>query len=181
VGLVAGGIGVALVPRSLSIAGRRNAVFLNVTGASAPIKYELAAAYCRPSPLLDAFLSTASRQGKTGSERRTVKVTRLTPERTSATEFFRRPQAHPANIASTWRVVDDHQTLQGVRRRRSANRNLPGGHVFHSWFSYPPPAATQRTKTATRYRPPWCCSRSSRGIQLHVVEQILVLNGVSSY
>jgi hypothetical protein len=29
--------------------------------------------------------------------------------------FLRRPQAYPANIASTWRVGDDHQTLQGVR------------------------------------------------------------------
>jgi hypothetical protein len=71
-----------------------------------------------------------SRQGKTGSERRTVKVTRLTPERTSATEFFRRPQAHPANIASTWRVVDDHQTLQGVRRRRSATEIYQEGTCF---------------------------------------------------
>jgi DNA-binding transcriptional LysR family regulator len=59
VGLVAGGIGVALVPRSLSIIGRRNAVFLHLTGAGAPIKYELAAAYRRHSPLLDAFLGTA--------------------------------------------------------------------------------------------------------------------------
>jgi Na+-driven multidrug efflux pump len=44
-------------------------------------------------------------------------------------------------------------------------------------------AMFQHTKTATRYRPPSavCCSRSSRGIQLHIVEQILVLNGVSSY
>lgn len=58
-GLVAGGIGVALVPRSLSIAGRRNAVFLNVTGAALQSNTNSRAAYCRPSPLLGAFLSTA--------------------------------------------------------------------------------------------------------------------------
>jgi hypothetical protein len=67
-------------------------------------------------------------------EERTLRIrglgSALDPERTSATEFFRRPQAHPAKIASTWRVVmitkrfkafDDEEAQPKSTRRASVS------------------------------------------------------------
>lgn len=56
---VAGGIGVALVPASLATLGRRGVVFRRPTGLGTPVHYELALAYRRRSPVLDAFVLVA--------------------------------------------------------------------------------------------------------------------------
>ena len=56
---VAGGIGVALVPKSLATLGRRGVVFRRPSGAGTPIGYELALAYRQHSPVLDAFAAIA--------------------------------------------------------------------------------------------------------------------------
>ncbi len=53
--LVAGGMGVALVTRIIASANRPGVVFRDLTGAGAPVEYELAIAYGRSTPLLDAF------------------------------------------------------------------------------------------------------------------------------
>lgn len=55
VSLVAGALGVALVARSLVTADRRGVVFRALSGPGTPVEYELAVAYGRPSPVLDAF------------------------------------------------------------------------------------------------------------------------------
>lgn len=59
-GLVAGGLGVALVPASLAASGRRGAVFRDVRGPGTPIVYELAVVSRRnaSSPALKAFVDT---------------------------------------------------------------------------------------------------------------------------
>jgi DNA-binding transcriptional LysR family regulator len=56
VSLVAGGIGVALVPPTLSNSGRRGVVFRELSGAGSPVKYELAIAYRQSTPVLGAFI-----------------------------------------------------------------------------------------------------------------------------
>jgi DNA-binding transcriptional LysR family regulator len=53
--LVAGGMGVALVTRIIATANRPGVVFRDLTGIGAPVEYELAIAYGRSTPLLDAF------------------------------------------------------------------------------------------------------------------------------
>ena len=59
VNLVAGGMGVALVSRALSIGSRRGVTFRELSGAGSPVKYELAIAYGRSTPVLDAFVRAA--------------------------------------------------------------------------------------------------------------------------
>lgn len=56
---VAGGIGVALVPASLATLGRRGVIFRRPAGAGAPVDYELALAFRRRTPALDAFAAVA--------------------------------------------------------------------------------------------------------------------------
>jgi DNA-binding transcriptional LysR family regulator len=53
--LVAGGMGVGLVTRIIATANRPGVVFRDLVGAGAPVEYELAIAYGRSTPLLDAF------------------------------------------------------------------------------------------------------------------------------
>lgn len=60
VNLVAGGMGVALVSRSLASTGRPGVVFRELKGLGTPVKYELAVAYREDDPLIAAFVSTAS-------------------------------------------------------------------------------------------------------------------------
>lgn len=59
VSLVAGGIGVALVPSSLAARGRCGVAFRTLKGPGTPIIYELALAYGRRSAALDAFVAAA--------------------------------------------------------------------------------------------------------------------------
>jgi DNA-binding transcriptional LysR family regulator len=53
--LVAGGLGVGLVTRIIATANRPGVVFRDLTGIGSPVEYELAIAYGRSTPLLDAF------------------------------------------------------------------------------------------------------------------------------
>jgi DNA-binding transcriptional LysR family regulator len=53
--LVAGGMGVGLVTRIIATANRPGVVFRELTGLGTPVEYELAIAYGRSTPLLDAF------------------------------------------------------------------------------------------------------------------------------
>jgi DNA-binding transcriptional LysR family regulator len=53
--LVAGGMGVGLVTRIIGAANRPGVVFRDLTGLGTPVEYELAIAYGRSTPLLDAF------------------------------------------------------------------------------------------------------------------------------
>jgi DNA-binding transcriptional LysR family regulator len=53
--LVAGGMGVGLVTRIIATASRPGVVFRDLTGLGAPVEYELAIAYGRSTPILDAF------------------------------------------------------------------------------------------------------------------------------
>ena len=53
--LVAGGMGVGLVTRIIATANRPGVVFRDLVGIGAPVEYELAIAYGRSTPLLDAF------------------------------------------------------------------------------------------------------------------------------
>jgi DNA-binding transcriptional LysR family regulator len=53
--LVAGGMGVGLVTRIIATANRPGVVFRDLTGLGTPVEYELAIAYGRSTPLLDAF------------------------------------------------------------------------------------------------------------------------------
>jgi DNA-binding transcriptional LysR family regulator len=55
--LVAGGMGVGLVTRIIATANRPGVVFRDLTGLGTPVEYELAIAYGRPTPLLDAFIA----------------------------------------------------------------------------------------------------------------------------
>ncbi|NIF42837.1 LysR family transcriptional regulator, partial [Burkholderia sp. Tr-862] len=58
-GLVAGGIGVALMPRLFVPMQPQGITFCELTGAGSPLAYELAIAYRTPSPLVDALRDTA--------------------------------------------------------------------------------------------------------------------------
>jgi DNA-binding transcriptional LysR family regulator len=53
--LVAGGMGVGLVTRIIATANRPGVVFRDLTGIGTPVEYELAIAYGRSTPLVDAF------------------------------------------------------------------------------------------------------------------------------
>ena len=65
--LVAGGMGVGLVTRAIATANRPGVVFRDLMGIGAPVEYELAIAYGRPTPLLDAFTAVIrSRANWTG-------------------------------------------------------------------------------------------------------------------
>ena len=64
VNLVAGGMGIALVARSLASGQRRGVEFRELTGPGTPVEYELAIAYGNPSPLIDAFVAAARLQAK---------------------------------------------------------------------------------------------------------------------
>jgi DNA-binding transcriptional LysR family regulator len=59
VSLVAAGLGVSLVPPAMARLGRRGIRCVTLTGPATPIRYELALAFARPQPLLDAFIATA--------------------------------------------------------------------------------------------------------------------------
>jgi DNA-binding transcriptional LysR family regulator len=61
IGLVAAGLGVALVPRVFETAGWNDVVFRSLTGAGAPVRYELAFAWRSDdsSPALAALLSAS--------------------------------------------------------------------------------------------------------------------------
>ena len=56
---VAGGIGVALMPRLFVPMQPPGITFCELTGAGSPLAYELAIAYRTPSPLVDALRETA--------------------------------------------------------------------------------------------------------------------------
>ncbi|KVE07466.1 LysR family transcriptional regulator [Burkholderia anthina] len=58
-GLVAGGIGVALMPRLFVPMQPRGITFCELKGAGSPLAYELAIAYRAPSPLVDALRESA--------------------------------------------------------------------------------------------------------------------------
>lgn len=71
VGLVAGGLGVALVPPALALAQRPGVVFRSISGKGAPVAYDLALAFARRSPALDAFVAAAlSSAGRDEGRRR---------------------------------------------------------------------------------------------------------------
>jgi DNA-binding transcriptional LysR family regulator len=55
VSLVAGGMGVALITRVIASNPRKGVIFRPLTGKGTPVTYELAVAYGRRSPALDAF------------------------------------------------------------------------------------------------------------------------------
>jgi DNA-binding transcriptional LysR family regulator len=59
VNLVAGGIGIALVPPPMTTRNRHGVVFRPLTGLGAPILYELALVYRKRSSVLDAFVGAA--------------------------------------------------------------------------------------------------------------------------
>ncbi|MBR8317067.1 LysR family transcriptional regulator [Burkholderia dolosa] len=58
-GLVAGGIGVALMPSLFVAMQPQGVTFRELKGAGSPLAYELAIAYRTPSPLVDALRETA--------------------------------------------------------------------------------------------------------------------------
>ncbi|WP_306716557.1 LysR family transcriptional regulator [Burkholderia dolosa] len=58
-GLVAGGIGVALMPRLFVAMQPQRVTFCELKDAGSPLAYELAIAYRTPSPLVDALRETA--------------------------------------------------------------------------------------------------------------------------
>lgn len=58
-GLVAGGIGVALMPRLFVPMQPQRITFCELKDAGSPLAYELAIAYRTPSPLIDALRETA--------------------------------------------------------------------------------------------------------------------------
>jgi DNA-binding transcriptional LysR family regulator len=58
-GLVAGGIGIALMPRLFVPMQPQGITFCELTGAGSPLAYELAIAYRTPSPLVDALRDSA--------------------------------------------------------------------------------------------------------------------------
>jgi DNA-binding transcriptional LysR family regulator len=62
--LVAGGMGVALVSRALATGGRRGVAFRELAGPGTPVEYELAIAYARSSPVLDAFVAATRLHAK---------------------------------------------------------------------------------------------------------------------
>jgi DNA-binding transcriptional LysR family regulator len=62
--LVAGGMGVALVSRALATSGRKGVVFRELTGPGTPVEFELAIAYRRSSPALDAFVAATRLHAK---------------------------------------------------------------------------------------------------------------------
>jgi DNA-binding transcriptional LysR family regulator len=55
IGLVAAGLGVSLVPPTLAEIGRVDVAFRTLRGPGSPVAYELAIAYLKFSPLVDAF------------------------------------------------------------------------------------------------------------------------------
>ncbi len=57
VSLVAGGMGVALVSKSVMTGGRQGVAFRELAGPGTPVEYELAMAYRNSSPVLDAFVA----------------------------------------------------------------------------------------------------------------------------
>lgn len=57
VSLVAGGIGVALVPPSLAVGARPGVAFRKLSGRKSQVGYDLALAYAKRSPALDAFMA----------------------------------------------------------------------------------------------------------------------------
>jgi DNA-binding transcriptional LysR family regulator len=66
--LVAGGMGVGLVTRIIATANRPGVVFRDLTGVGTPVEYELAIAYGRSTPLVDAFMAVIrSRANSVGS------------------------------------------------------------------------------------------------------------------
>jgi DNA-binding transcriptional LysR family regulator len=67
VNLVAGGMGVALVAPAMATARRPGVAFRPITGPGSPIDYELALAFSQPSPVVDAFVSTAQAVARTKS------------------------------------------------------------------------------------------------------------------
>lgn len=62
--LVAGGIGVALLPKSLAEVGWRGVVFRYLAGNGTPVTYELALVYGATSPTIDAFAAVARAEAK---------------------------------------------------------------------------------------------------------------------
>lgn len=59
VGLVAAGLGVAVVPPSLADAGRPDVAFRPLAGPGTPIGYDLALVFSRSTPVVDAFVTVA--------------------------------------------------------------------------------------------------------------------------
>ncbi|KLN57312.1 LysR family transcriptional regulator [Variovorax paradoxus] len=57
--LVAGGVGVALVAPPLAAAGRAGVAFRPLVGKGTPVGYQLALAFARRTPLVDAFVAVA--------------------------------------------------------------------------------------------------------------------------
>ena len=56
VALVAGGLGVSLVPPSFAEAGRADIAFRALRGPGSPVNYELAIAFAKHSPLINEFI-----------------------------------------------------------------------------------------------------------------------------
>jgi len=59
--LVAGGVGVALVAPALAAARRTGVAFRPLAGKGTPVSYQLALAFARRTPLVDAFVAVAMR------------------------------------------------------------------------------------------------------------------------
>ena len=76
--LVAGGLGIALVPASLRMLAMKDVAFLELTGARAPPTYQLAFAYRRgnDNPVIQSFIATARKGRATGMIQETRTRTR---------------------------------------------------------------------------------------------------------
>jgi len=59
-GLVAGGLGVSVVPPTMTGSSRPGVRFIPLEGTGTPIPYELSLAYARPQPLVEAFIESAT-------------------------------------------------------------------------------------------------------------------------
>lgn len=57
---MAGGVGVALVAPALAAAGRTGVAIRPLAGKGTPVSYQLALAFARRTPLIDAFVAVAS-------------------------------------------------------------------------------------------------------------------------
>lgn len=61
-GLVAGGVGIALMPALFAVLKSPGVVFRELSGAGSPVPYTLALALRTPSPLIEAFCRIAGEQ-----------------------------------------------------------------------------------------------------------------------
>lgn len=70
VGLVAGGLGVSVVPPTMAGAHRPGVRFVTLQGTGTPIPYELSLAFTKPQPLIEALVESATRLPSRSRRRR---------------------------------------------------------------------------------------------------------------